>query len=73
MIIRKIAVGPDYKSAMHFVVGQDVANGRFVIDTIVHNSDTGSFEVWVKDTDGLRKWKEFNDNTPVHIEYNTNY
>ena len=30
--IRKIAVGPDYKSgAMHYIIGQEVLNGNYTI------------------------------------------
>ena len=38
MDIRKIAVGPDYKSgAMHYIVGQKVLNDSYSIHLIKHN------------------------------------
>jgi hypothetical protein len=72
-MIRKIAVGPDYKEAMHYVVGQSVVDGRYTIEAILHNRDESQYEIWVRDSDGVRKWKSFNQHTPVHIEYKTNY
>ena len=38
MDIRKISVGPDYKSgAMHYLVGQEVLGGNYVIHLIKHD------------------------------------
>ena len=36
--IRKIAVGPDYKNAMHYEVGQTVIKGHYKIHSI-HESE----------------------------------
>ena len=37
MDIRKISVGPDYKSgAMHYIVGQEILNGTHSIYKIVY-------------------------------------
>ena len=39
MDIRKISIGPDYKSgAMHYLVGQDVLNGTHKIHLIKYDS-----------------------------------
>lgn len=72
-MIRKIAIGPDYKDAMHYVVGQGVVDGRYKIEAIIHDKEAGQYDIYVRDNDGIRKWKSFNQNTPVHLEYKTNY
>lgn len=32
--IRKVSVGTDYKNAMHYIVGQEVLGGYYVINDI---------------------------------------
>jgi hypothetical protein len=60
MDIRKISVGPDYKSgAMHYLVGQDILNS--------------SHKIHLKREDEILLWKEFNLNMPISIEYNINF
>ena len=74
MIIRKISVGPDYKSgAMHYIVGQSVLNGDYTIDTIRQNSKTDCFEIWIKKNEEVVLWKEFTSTVPVSIENNINF
>ena len=47
--IRKIAVGPDYKSgAMHYIVGQDVLNGTHHIHLIKYDTSMDSFNLTIK-------------------------
>tara|TARA_R110000803_G_scaffold12237_2_gene35564 strand:- start:1352 stop:1579 length:228 start_codon:yes stop_codon:yes gene_type:complete len=75
MDIRKIAVGPDYKSgAMHYIAGQEVLGGTSVIYLIKHNDNTDSFEIWIKSKDKheVILWKSFL-NMPVSIEFNVNF
>lgn len=73
MIIRKISVGSDYKSAMHYLVGQEVLGGHYTIHLIDHNDDTGTYVIYVQKEDEVFLWKEFNANIPVSVEYNINY
>jgi len=49
--IRKIAVGPDYKSgAMHYIVGQDVLNGTHHIHLIKYDTSMDSFQSCIPQT-----------------------
>jgi len=67
--IRKISVGSDYKNAMHYIVGQEVLGGSYLIDSI--NFEEKGYSVWVKKNGEVVKWKEVT-NTPVVVEYNLN-
>ena len=73
MIIRKISVGSDYKSAMHYLVGQEVLGGSHTIHLIDYNDDTGTYVIYVQKEDEVFLWKEVNANIPVSVEYNINY
>ena len=75
MDIRKIAVGPDYKSgAMHYIAGQEVLGNTSVIHLIKYNESSDSFEIWIKSKDKheVVLWKSFL-NMPVSIEFNVNF
>lgn len=69
--IRKIAVGPDYKTgAMHYVVGQEVLGGSHVIHLIKINSENKRVGIFVQNKKGeIFLWKDFSD-MPLSIEYN---
>jgi|TARA_R110000822_G_scaffold91854_1_gene211572 hypothetical protein len=74
MDIRKISVGPDYKSgAMHYLVGQEVLGGSHIIHLIKHNIDNNSIKIWIEKSNEIFLWKEFNSSIPVSIEYNINF
>ena len=74
MVIRKISVGPDYKSgAMHYLVGQEILNGKYFIHLIQHVESSGSIKIWIQRKDEILLWKEFNSHIPVSIEYNINF
>jgi ABC-type ATPase involved in cell division len=74
MDIRKISVGPDYKSgAMHYLVGQEVLGGSHIIHLIKHNIETNSIKIWIEKSNEIFLWKEFNSSIPVSIEYNINF
>ncbi|HAI40546.1 MAG TPA: hypothetical protein DCM40_21825 [Maribacter sp.] len=74
MDIRKISVGPDYKSgAIHYIVGQEILNGKYFIHLIQQDSKTSSIKVWIQQKDEVILWKEFNSRVPVSIEYNINF
>lgn len=72
--IRKISVGADYKTAMHYIVGQDILGGNYKINTIYKDEVSDSFKIWIEDNDSvIVLWKEFNKNMPISIEYNINF
>jgi|TARA_R110000744_G_scaffold27176_1_gene66480 hypothetical protein len=72
MDIRKISIGPDYKSgAMHYLVGQEILNGNFFIHLIKRDGD--SIVVYIQSDDEVLLWKEFTATMPISIEYNINF
>ncbi len=74
MDIRKISVGPDYKSgAMHYLVGQDVLNGNYKIHLIQFDEMKKSFKIWIIKSNEVVLWKEFTSPIPISIEYNINF
>jgi hypothetical protein len=75
MDIRKIAIGPDYKSgAMHYIVGQKVLGDTNEIHLIKFNSEKQSIQIYIINQKGeVVLWKEFNSTVPISIEYNINY
>tara|TARA_R110000751_G_scaffold134837_1_gene237384 strand:- start:2116 stop:2340 length:225 start_codon:yes stop_codon:yes gene_type:complete len=74
MDIRKISVGPDYKSgAMHYIVGQDILNNSHKIHLIQQDKTSQSIKVWIQKEDEVLLWKEFSSNMPISIEYNINF
>lgn len=73
--IRKIAIGPDYKQgAMHYVVGQEVLKGAYIIHLIRYAVADDSFKIWIesKENKEVVLWKRF-VNMPVSVEYNINF
>jgi len=74
MDIRKISIGPDYKSgAMHYLVGQDVLNGSYKIHLIQFDEIKKSFKIWIIKSNEVVLWKEFTSPIPISIEYNINF
>lgn len=74
MDIRKISIGPDYKSgAMHYIVGQEVLNGAYTIHLIRHDEARDSIKIWIQSNDEIMLWKEFTSTMPISIEYNINF
>ena len=72
--IRKISVGPDYKSgAMHYIVGQEVLNRSYIIHLIKYESKSQSIIIYIQKDDEVMRWKEFNQSIPMSIEYNINF
>ena len=68
-IIRKISIGADLKTALHYQVGSVTFKGKTISDIVI-NGDF--FDVYLQDEDCKLKWKSFNKNSVSHIEYNTN-
>jgi hypothetical protein len=75
MDIRKISVGPDYKSgAMHYIVGQEILNGTHSIHLIMYDFSTKSIKIWIESKkEEVLLWKEFTGTMPISIEYNINF
>ena len=75
MDIRKISVGPDYKSgAMHYIVGQEILNGSHSIHLIKYYDESDSIKIWIESTSQeVILWKEFTSTVPVSIEFNINF
>lgn len=75
MDIRKISVGPDYKSgAMHYIVGQKVLNDTNEIHLIKYDSLRKSIKIFIiNKKEEVVLWKEFSTPMPISIEYNINY
>jgi len=75
MDIRKISVGPDYKSgAMHYIVGQEILNGSHTIHLIKYYDESDSIKIWIESTrrDVILR-KEFTSTVTVSIKYNINF
>jgi predicted RNA-binding protein with PUA domain len=74
MDIRKLSIGADYKSgSMHYISGQEVLNGEYLIHLIQYDSSADSYKIWIERDGEILLWKEFNRNMPVSIEYNINF
>ena len=75
MDIRKISVGPDYKSgAMHYIVGQKILGDSNEIHLIKYDESTGSILIYiVNDKKEVVLWKQFNSTVPISIEFNINF
>lgn len=75
MEIRKISVGPDYKSgAMHYIVGQSILGNNYTIHLIRHEESSDSYKIWIEsDEEEVLLWKEFSSTMPISIEYNINF
>lgn len=75
MDIRKIAIGPDYKSgAMHYIVGQKVLGDTNEIHLIKFDAEKQSILIYIiNKKEEVVLWKEFNSSIPISIEYNINY
>ena len=75
MDIRKIAIGPDYKSgAMHYIVGQKVLGDTNEVHLIKFDAEKQSILIYIiNKKEEVVLWKEFNSSVPISIEYNINY
>jgi len=72
--IRKISVGPDYKSAMHYMVGQKILGDTNEIHHIKHNVKKLSFQIFIiNKKEEVVLWKEFGQSIPISIEFNIDF
>jgi|TARA_R110000868_G_scaffold77684_1_gene222304 hypothetical protein len=75
MDIRKISVGPDYKSgAMHYIVGQKILGDSNEIHLIKYDEQEGSLLIYIINIKNeIVLWKKFNSTVPIAIEFNIHY
>jgi len=74
MDIRKISIGPDYKSsAMHYIVGQEILGSKYKIHLIKFYPENESIKIWIQQENEVMLWKEFTRTMPISIEYNINF
>ena len=73
MEIRKISIGVHYKNgSMHYVNGQEVLSGNYIVHLISYDKVSQSYKVWIERNNEVFLWKQFNKNMPVSVEYNIN-
>ena len=70
MDIRKISIGPDYKSgAMHYIVGQEVLNGSYKIHLIKNYSNVVCLHMRLGDHKYSKNLKVFSE---IKLDYYLN-
>lgn len=70
-LIRKISIGPDYKTAMHYSIGQEVYGGHKIVD--IFKKDNGEYLIMIEKENEVKEWKGFNNNVAVSWENNLDY
>ena len=73
MLIRKISIGPDYKSGMHYLLGQVVLGGNYKIHLIKIEEKSNSIQIWIERNNEIMLWKHFSYTMPLSVEYNINF
>lgn len=73
MIIRKISIGSDYKTSMHYITGQDVLSGTSKIHLIEFDLKSRTYKIYIEKGQEIYLWKEFSPTIPVSVEYNINF
>jgi hypothetical protein len=75
MDIRKISIGPDYKSgAMHYIVGQKILGDSNEIHHIKYNEEKKSIQIYIiNQKKEVVLWKEFTFTIPISIEFNIDF
>lgn len=71
-MIRKIIIGSNLKDAMAFYVGQELFN-KHVVHSIERGYYDGSYDLYLKRDGEIYKWKTFNGNLPITLEYNLDF
>ena len=72
-MIRKVSIGSDYKAAMHYVLGQSVLGGNYIIHLIQVDEKSSNTKIWIEADNEVVLWKEFSSSMPISIEYNINF
>ena len=70
-LIRKISIGPDYKNAMHYSIGQEVYGGHTIVD--IKRNDEGTTIIMIEKDKEVKVWKTFNKNVAISTEDNLDY
>jgi hypothetical protein len=75
MDIRKISIGPDYKSgAMHYIVGQKILGDTNEIYLIKQIAEDNSIRIYIiNEKKEIVLWKQFSQTVPISIEFNINF
>jgi hypothetical protein len=75
MDIRKISIGPDYKSgAMHYIIGQKILGDSNEIHHIKRQAETGNVLIYIiNKKEEVVLWKEFTFAIPISIEFNIDF
>lgn len=74
MDIRKISIGLEYKTAMHYIVGQSVLSDTNKIHLIKNCAKTNSIQIYIiNEKEEVVLWKQFNNTVPISIEFNINF
>ena len=67
-LIRKISIGRDYKdNAMHYSIGQEVYGGHIIYEIF---EDVDEYIIYIEKNSEIKKWKGFNKNMAISIEFN---
>jgi hypothetical protein len=69
-LLRKLSIGPDYKNAMHYTVGQSVYGGHTLVD-IVETEE--KYILYIKKGNEVKEWKSFNHNMAIATEDNIDF
>lgn len=72
MVIRKLSIGVDYKSAMHYLQSQSVLNDNYIIH-LIKITDSGSYQIYIEKNNEVILWKEIGAYVPVIIEYDISF
>jgi len=70
-LIRKISIGPDYKTAMHYSVGQIVYGDNRIVD--IYETTEGNYVIMIEKGDEVKQWKTFNKNVAISTEDNIDF
>jgi hypothetical protein len=55
---------------MHYAVGQEVYGGHLIADIIEEETQ---YVVFIRKLDEVKRWKSFNKNMGIAIEYNIDF
>ncbi len=74
MDIRKVSVGSEYKTAMHYIVGQKVLGDTNEIHLIKKDIPSNSIKIYIiNKKHEVVLWKEFGSSVPMSIEFNIDF
>jgi hypothetical protein len=69
--IRKISVGPDYKNAMHYQLGQTVCGDHEILS--IEREENGEIHLLIGKDNNAFFWKGYTSTVPISIEYNIDF